>query len=90
MNQKKQGGPCFLFVHLVKLNNLTKIMKTNQKGFTSATMTLLGFTIIVGIWFLWTHSFADIRNGVKDLSFPGGNGERISKTAASKTIDQTP
>lgn len=66
-------------------------MKIYQKGFTSATMALLGFTIIVGIWFLWTHSLTDIRNGVKDLSLPEGNGEQISKPVAktAPVINQT-
>jgi uncharacterized membrane protein len=31
-------------------------MKTSQNGFTMATTVLLGFTIVIGAWFVLTHS----------------------------------
>ena len=56
-------------------------MDNNQKGFASATLALLGFTVIVGVWFFWNHSLTDIQNGVNDLDLPKGNKEQILKPA---------
>ena len=41
-------------------------MKYRQTGFTTATMALLGFTIVLGIWFFANNdmdaAFSDLRS----------------------------
>jgi len=50
-------------------------MKTNQKGFASFTLVLIGFTIIIGAWFVYTNYYnsdrpTDISNAPKTKSQP--------------------
>ena len=42
-------------------------MKTSQNGFTMATTVLLGFTIVIGAWFVLTHDMAAVQSELESV-----------------------
>jgi|GEM_PF-6204680 len=69
-------------------------MLASQKGFASATMALIGFTVIVAGWFFWNNKLSDIDKAARDLAAEMQNSpikdqtkNIVSPTSSADSLD---
>lgn len=61
-------------------------MQTNQKGFTPFVLVLIGFTVIVGAWFVWANDLA--RPAISPESIPSPAKHQETQQAATTTVGE--